>query len=104
MLLVCTRSGDGNPDEWTLRVAGRAAKNGVRDSIHNEIMAIVNQERVLSVAVGAAVIVLMVLAFLQYQDRQNYAQGYASGYQLSYYGTQEVTDALVIRPTLAAER
>lgn len=27
MLLVCTRSGDGNPDEWTLRVAGRAAKN-----------------------------------------------------------------------------
>jgi hypothetical protein len=38
------------------------------------------------------------------QDRQNYAQGYASSYQLSYYGTQEVTDALVIRPTLAAER
>ena len=38
------------------------------------------------------------------KDRQNYTQGYASGYQLSYYGTQEVTDALVIRPTLAAER
>ena len=44
-------------------------------------MAMVNQERVLSVAVGAAVVVLMVLAFLR-----------------------EVTDALVIRPTLAAER
>ena len=32
------------------------------------------------------------------------AQGYASGYQLSFYGAQEVTDALVIRPTPAAER
>jgi hypothetical protein len=30
-------------------------------------MAIVNQERVLSVAVGAAVVVLLVLAFLQYR-------------------------------------
>jgi hypothetical protein len=38
------------------------------------------------------------------KDRQNYAQDYASGYQLSFYGAQEVTDALVIRPTLAAER
>jgi hypothetical protein len=38
------------------------------------------------------------------EDRDNYAEGYASGYQLSYYGTQEVTDALVIRPTFAVQQ
>ena len=38
------------------------------------------------------------------EDRRNYVQGYANGYQLSYYGKQEVTDALVIRPTFSTQR
>jgi hypothetical protein len=38
------------------------------------------------------------------EDRRNYVQGYASGYQLSYYGKQEVTDTLVIRPTFSTQR
>ena len=37
------------------------------------------------------------------EDRGNYTQGYASGYQLAYYGTQEVTEALVITPRLAQD-
>ena len=37
------------------------------------------------------------------EDRRTYLQGYASGYQLSYYGKQEVTDALVIRPAFSTQ-